>query len=179
MGFLFCQWGSKHALNSSLGCVFSLILKGHFNYFPLTLFDNCLPVSFKEGLASSCWGLDEIQPLRPFSLTPSPESLLLDLNHLACYIVRSDVNSSVLLKGLTSVRIINEFCWKPPECVGSASAYLLVSSALISNCESYILVFGAFTALLYSTLLNYSESTQRHGGTRESTWHIIWKLPTP
>lgn len=96
--------------------MFSLIPKGQCNYFSLTLLDNCLIVSVKEVLTSPCWRPAEIRPFRPLPLTVSPEPFLLDLSHLACYIVGSGVNNSLLLQGLTSLKFINEFCQKPWVC---------------------------------------------------------------
>ena len=46
------------------------------------------------------------------SLTSSPESRQLDWNRLACYIVRSSVNNSLLLKGPTRLKFINGYCLK-------------------------------------------------------------------
>lgn len=68
---------------------------------------------FKKSLTSPCWTTVGIWSLRLLSLMPPLESLLLDLNHLARYIVRSGVNNSLLLKGLTSLKFINEF-WRKP-----------------------------------------------------------------
>lgn len=86
---------------------FFFILRGQCHYFPLTLFDNRVLVSVKEDLTLPHWGPAEIWPPHPLSSSPSPEPWLLDLNHLACYIVRSGVNNALLLKGLTGLKFIN------------------------------------------------------------------------
>lgn len=160
------------------------------NYFSLTLFDNCLLVSFKEALPFICWGPDEIQPLHLLSLTPSPEPLLLDLNHLACYIVRSDVNNSLLLKGLTSLKFINEFGWKKKPCWVWRYSLCLPSCVLnahhinhIGSSFEWYFTLGAFSAPIPSTLLNYSETVHRESlhmtVMRELIWHIVCKISTP